>query len=108
MAKQDEVRLGADRHIKAGQNNPGGGKGFPEQAKESEAPSLPLLGIPQKYQANNHNTSAKDLTQTHPGSMIAASVPLRPYEPYFIDSISYVLLLSSTSLVFTILFFSSF
>jgi len=26
-----------------------------EQAKESETPPLPLLGVPQKLQANNHN-----------------------------------------------------
>ena len=42
-----------------------------DQAKESELYLLPLLGVPQKHQANNYNVSAGDLAQTHAVSVLA-------------------------------------
>ena len=64
MSYQVAIRLGTSPHIKAGQGNPVGGKGSQEQAKESETPPLPLLGVPQEHQATQHNIYAEDLGQT--------------------------------------------
>ena len=42
MAVQDWIRLGTNSHTKAGQGHPVRGKGSQKQAKEPEAPVLPL------------------------------------------------------------------
>jgi hypothetical protein len=62
----------------AGWGNPAGGKGPQEQARESETPPLPLLGVSQEHQANKHNRYAEDLAQTHAGCMVRVSVSESP------------------------------
>jgi hypothetical protein len=78
-------------------------KGSYEQAKESETPQLQLLGIPEEYQAKNHNIYAEGLAQTHAGFMIAASGSVNLYKPCLDDSVGHVLHVSSMPLAPTIL-----
>jgi len=42
-------------------------KRVPRAGKRSETASLPVLGVPQKYKANNFNIYTEDLMQTHAG-----------------------------------------
>ena len=51
-----------------------------DQAKESGLHLLPLLGVPQKHQANSYNILAEHLAQIHAGSMIAIYVSVRVLE----------------------------
>lgn len=52
-------------------------------------PTLPLLGIPQKHQAKNPNIFVEDQEQTHASSMIIASVPVSPSEPWLVGSVGH-------------------
>lgn len=51
---------GTDFHIKAGQDNPVGGKMSQEQAKQSDTHPLPLSGAPPKHQAKLQHVSSLD------------------------------------------------
>jgi hypothetical protein len=62
--KLDSTGKGKSPNIEAEQGNIIGGKGFQEQAKESETHLLILLGVPQKQQANSHNIYGEDLVET--------------------------------------------
>lgn len=64
--------------IEAGQVDPIIGKMSQEQTKESETPQIPLWGAERKPQADKHSMCAKDLAQTHTGSITAASVCVNP------------------------------
>ena len=58
-----------------------------------------LLGIKKKNQATCHNIYVEDLVQFHAGCVLAASVYMSPYLPYFFfDLVDYVLLVSSHTL----------
>lgn len=46
--------------------------------KELETPQLPLLKVPQKHQARNHNFYAEDLPRNHADFVIVTSVPVSP------------------------------
>lgn len=48
---------------------------FPRAGKESEKPSLLLLGFPRSPILNSHNLYAENLAQTHAGFGVATSVP---------------------------------
>lgn len=67
-----------------------GGQKFQDQAKEKETCSLPLLGVPQKYQADNHDIYAKHPTQTQAGSRIATSVSMSLDESSLVNSVDLV------------------
>lgn len=62
-------------------SNPVGGKGFQESEKESETLLLPLSGVSQILKLNNYSIYAEDLSQTHTGSLIAASSLWAPINP---------------------------
>lgn len=51
MAYQVPMRLSKYPHVRTGQDYWVAGKGSHTQAKDSETPPLPLLGVPQKHQA---------------------------------------------------------
>lgn len=59
------------------------GKGSQEQAKSQK--QSPLLVIPKESQANNHNIYAKDLGQSHAGSLFVTLVSVSPYRPCLVD-----------------------
>lgn len=73
--KQDKTGYSKPRqtpHRVAAQGNPIGGN-ILKIRLESEIHSLPLLGIPQKHEANSRDTYTEYLVQTHVGFMITAS-----------------------------------
>ena len=96
MLLYDTVRLGTHPHIKAGWGYPVRGKVPQEQAKESEIPQLLLLGV--LISITKHNIYVEDLAQAHGGSVIATSVSVSSYEPYLVDYLGYILLVSLTHL----------
>lgn len=53
--------------------------------KESETASFQLIGVPQKQEATNHNIYAEAMVQTNAGSVIAASVSIKPDVLCFVD-----------------------
>lgn len=53
--QHDTIRGGKGSHIKDEQGSPIEGKKSQKQAKELQIHSLPLLGVPQKHQANGPN-----------------------------------------------------
>lgn len=67
--------------MEARQGNPTGGKMSEEQAKRARDSLLPLLGVPQEHQANNHNIYAGHMVQTHVGPVLAVSVSVSQREP---------------------------
>ena len=81
-----------------------GGKGLGERVRDTLTPTV---RSPTKHQVNNHNIYAKDIAQTLVGSMIAASVSVSPYDACLVDSVSRVLLVSSTPVAPTVLSLSS-
>lgn len=99
---QNEV--GINHHINPGKGNPVGEKESYAQAKESETPPFPLLGVQQKHQANKpqhiNKGSRPDLVI---GSMVATSVSVCLHDTCLDNSVSTVLLLSLISLAPTIL-----
>lgn len=80
ITTQDRKRQGESLHIEVEQGNVIGGKVSHDQAKESGLHLLPLLGVPQKHQANSYNILAEHLAQIHAGSMIAIYVSVRVLE----------------------------
>lgn len=86
-----------------------GVKGYQEQAKKTSATlPLPLLGVPQNYQANNYNIYAEDLVHTCEGSVVASLVPVKSYDPSLVDSLDCVLMGSSILSGLFSLFLNSF
>lgn len=74
------------------------------QAKESETSPTPISRGPHKNtKLQNHNTYAEDLAQTQMGSLIVASVSVRPHEASLLGSVVCVLMMSLTTLVPTTL-----
>lgn len=69
----------------------------------SKIHSTPTVESPKTIKLKNHSMDVEDLAQTHVGSPIAASVSVRPCEPFLVDSVACVLLESSTPLAPTIL-----
>lgn len=58
-------------------------KEYQKQARVSETNLLPVLGIPQIYQAINHNIYAKDLVQTNTGPITLDREPdADPHRPH--------------------------
>lgn len=57
------MRLGINSHIKAVQDNPVGGKGSCEQAKESEITPLSLLEVQQKPKQTSKQTKKSECMQ---------------------------------------------
>lgn len=49
-------------------------KRFPKAGERVRDTPLPLLGVTQNHQANNHNVFTEDLAQTHACLVITASV----------------------------------
>lgn len=56
-------------------------KRIQEQPKESETFPVPLLGVPRKHQAAQHNVYVEDLAQPHAGPVIATLVSVGPMSP---------------------------
>ena len=92
-AEQDRKRQGESLHIEVEQGNVIGGKVSHDQAKESGLHLLPLLGVPQKHQANNHNTECLIRTPVVP--MLANFISVSPYEPCLVESVGLVLIFSN-------------
>lgn len=60
MAQQDTIRTGTKANVKAWQDNPVGGIGSQQQAKESDTQTLPLSGHP----GNNKPTAITYMQKT--------------------------------------------
>lgn len=76
---QSRTRVGKDKDK---------GRLSQEQTKDFKTHLLLLLRVPQNHQANSHYTCAA-------ASEFAASVSPSPYEPWLVDSVDNVLLMSS-------------
>jgi hypothetical protein len=64
-----------------------------EQTKESETPSLSLLGVHQDPQAKQpQHVSRGPCIQTHASSVVTASVCVNSFESCLVDSVGHVLL----------------
>lgn len=66
-----------------------------ESRQMSKIHSTPTVESPKTIKLKNHSMDVEDLAQTHVGSPIAASVSVRPCEPFLVDSVACVLLVSS-------------
>lgn len=93
------MRLGTNPNIGDAQGYRAGGKGYQEQAKESEVHCL-------DSHKNTNPTIIKifieNLLQNREDLVIASSISLCLYKPYLTDFVVPVLLVSSTSLISTI------
>lgn len=97
MEKSEAIRLGTKPHIKAGRGKPGREKG-PMSRQESEETPLPLLGVPEEPQTNTHSIYAKDWAQTYALWVMNSSISVRPNEPYIVNTVDHVLLVTSVHL----------
>lgn len=97
------MRLGTKPPVKAGWGNPAGRKGFQEQTKESETLPPPSVGVPQKYQATQlWHWCREPLCRPVQALWLPPSL-CEPLWPFLVDSVGYVLLVSSTPLAPTVL-----
>lgn len=71
--------------------------------KSQSQPQFPCYDFHKDIKLYSHNIYAKDLSQTHTGSIIVSSVSMNPYEHWLLDSVAHVLVVPLTALVHIIL-----
>lgn len=92
--KKDTIIQGESPPNKTWESN-AVGENVPRADKRVEDSPTPIVRNSTKTETNNHSKYAEDLLQTHAGSGLTVSVSVITYEPYLIDSVGNVLLVSS-------------
>lgn len=82
-------------YSKAGKGNPTGGS--VPRADNRDYFQIPPLGVPQNHQANSHETHPEDLVLIHAGPELSLANSVSSYEPYLVDLMDCVFLVSSIS-----------
>lgn len=74
------------------------GEWFQKQRSQRQ-PQLHLSGVPQERPTTQPYVYAEDLVQTLIGALVVTSFSVSPYEPYLVDSVVCIFVVSSTTLV---------